>query len=58
MLPHPFFAVTREDGTYEIKGLSDGEYEVEAIHSELKSMTDKVIVKGGQTTKLDLSFKD
>jgi hypothetical protein len=57
VLAHPFFAVSREDGSYEIKGLPDGEYEVEAVHSQLKAIAQKVSVKGGQTTRLDLAFK-
>jgi hypothetical protein len=57
VLAHPFFAVSREDGSYQIKGLPDGEYEVEAVHSQLKAIAQKVSVKGGQTTRLDLAFK-
>lgn len=57
VLAHPFFAVTREDGSYEIRGLPDGEYDVEAVHSLLKSVTGKVSVKGGKTSKLDFTFK-
>jgi hypothetical protein len=57
VLAHPFFAVTKEDGTYEIRALPDGEYEVEALHSELKSVTGKVSVKAGKTSFLDLTLK-
>jgi hypothetical protein len=57
VMPHPFFAVTREDGSYEIKGLPDGEYEVEAVHGVLKSVTGKIGVKDGKPAKLDLAFK-
>jgi hypothetical protein len=57
VLAHPFFAVTRDDGSYEIKGLPDGDYEVEAVHGVLKSTTGKVSVKGGKPSKLDLGFK-
>jgi hypothetical protein len=57
VLAHPFFAVTKEDGSYEIRGLPDGDYEVEAVHSQLKSMTGKVTVKDGKTSKLDFTFK-
>jgi plastocyanin len=57
VLPHPFFAVTKEDGSYEIRGLPDGDYEVEAVHGQLKSMTGKVTVKDGKTSKLDFTFK-
>ena len=57
VLAHPFFCVTKEDGSYEIKGLSDGEYDVEAIHSQLKSATGKVRVKEGRTSRLHLSLE-
>jgi hypothetical protein len=57
VLAHPFFAVTKEDGSYEIRGLPDGDYDVEAVHSQLKSMTGKVTVKDGKTSKLDFTFK-
>ena len=57
VLAHPFFAVTKEDGSYEIRGLPDGEYDVEAVHSQLKSVTGKVSVKDGKTSKLDFTFK-
>ena len=57
VLSHPFHAVTGEDGSYEIKGLPDGEYEVEAVHSDLKSLSGKASVKGGATARLDLSFR-
>jgi hypothetical protein len=56
VLAHPFFAVTDEDGSYEIKALPDGEYEVEAVHSQLKRVTGKVSVKAGKTSTLDLTL--
>ena len=56
VLSNPFFAVTKEDGTYEIKGLPDGEYEVEVLHGKVKGMTQKVSVKGG-AAKADFSLK-
>ena len=57
VVPHPFFAVTAEDGTFEIKGLPAGEYEVEAVHEKLKTLSGKVTVKDGEAAKLDLTFK-
>jgi hypothetical protein len=57
VLPHPFFAVTKEDGTFEIKGLPAGEYEVEAAHGRLKTAVGKVSVKDGEAAKLDLAYK-
>ena len=50
---HPYFAVTKEDGTYEIdtKGLADGEYTLTFWHEKLASETPaeaKVTVKDGK----------
>jgi hypothetical protein len=56
VIGHPFFAVTNEDGTYQIKGLPAGEYEVEAVHPTLPPVTSKVTVKDGDN-KLDLTVK-
>jgi hypothetical protein len=53
---HPYFAVTKDDGTYEIKGLPAGEYEVEAYHEKLKTQTQKLSVKDGDN-KLDFSYQ-
>jgi plastocyanin len=57
VLDHPFYAVTNEDGTFEIKGLPPGEYEVEAYHEKLKTQTQKVTVKAGEPAKVDFAFK-
>ena len=56
VLAHPFFFVTGEDGRFEIKGLPDGEYEVEAVHRELKRLTGSVTVKGATPARLDLTY--
>jgi uncharacterized protein YjdB len=48
--------VTKDDGTYEIKGLPAGDYEVEAYHEKLKTQTQKVTVKDGDN-KLDFSYQ-
>jgi plastocyanin len=56
VVPHPYFAVTGEDGSFTIKGLPDGDYEIEAIHEKLKTQTQKVSVKGGQAT-LNITYK-
>ncbi len=53
----PFFAVTDEEGRFEIKGLPAGEYEVEVVHEKLDKATGKVSVRDGQPAKLDLAYK-
>lgn len=50
---HPFFAVTKDDGTFSIdtKGLKDGDYTIELWHEKLASDTpaeEKVTVKDGK----------
>jgi hypothetical protein len=57
VLLNPFFAVTGEDGSFEIKGLPAGEYEIEAAHGKLKTVSSKVTVKDGEAAKLNLTFK-
>ena len=57
VLDHPFYAVTKEDGTFEIKGLPPGDYEVEAYHEKLKTQTQKITVKAGEPAKVDFAFK-
>lgn len=57
VLDHPFYAVTKEDGTFEIKGLPPGDYEVEAYHEKLKTQTQKISVKAGEPAKVDFAFK-
>ena len=39
VVPHPFFAVTGADGSFEIKGLPPGTYTVEAWHETLGVQT-------------------
>jgi hypothetical protein len=57
VLEHPFYAVTKEDGTFEIKGLPAGEYEIEAFHGKLKGQTQKVTVQDGQAATANFSYK-
>jgi hypothetical protein len=59
VLEHPFFAVTGEDGTFTIKGLPPGEYEVSVLHeASLLAATPAnatVKVAAGETKK-DVDF--
>lgn len=53
---HPFFTVTKDDGTFEIPGVPPGAYEIEAQHPTLKIITGKVVVKAGAAGVVDLTF--
>jgi hypothetical protein len=60
VLSHPFFAVTKDDGAFEIKGLPAGDYEIQAVHGKLgldKAVSGRVTVKDGEAGKLDLTLK-
>jgi hypothetical protein len=56
VLSHPFYAVTGEDGTYEIKGLPPGKYEIEAVHEEYAAMTQPVEVAAKQAATSDFTY--
>lgn len=45
---HPYFAVTKADGSFSIAGLKDGEYDVLAQHAKLGEQEGKVTVKDGK----------
>ena len=49
MLPHPFYAVSGEDGTFSIKNLPPGKYTLEAWHEKLGTQDQEVTV-GRQET--------
>ena len=53
---HPFFAVTGKDGTFEIKGLPAGKYEIEAWHEKYGKETMTVEVATGETKEADFTF--
>jgi hypothetical protein len=58
VVTHPFFAVTKEDGTFEIKGLPAGTYTVEAWHERLGTQTQQVtITDGAPSVTAAFSFK-
>jgi len=57
VLEHPFFAVSGDDGTFSIKNLPAGDYEVEAWHEKFGTKTAKVKVGAGEAKTSDFSFK-
>jgi plastocyanin len=56
VLSHPFFAVSGPDGSFSIKGLPPGEYELEAWHEKYGSKTLKVKVNERADSPADFTF--
>ena len=54
---HPFFAVSKADGRYEIKGLPAGTYTIEVWHERLGTRTQTVTVDGKKGATANVSFK-
>jgi plastocyanin len=57
ILPHPYFAVSKADGSFEIRGLPAGTYTVEAWHERLGTQTQKVTVDGKSAGTVAFAFK-
>lgn len=56
VLEHPFFAVTGEDGMFDISELPPGDYVVEAWHEALGTQTQNVTVGTGETAEVSFTF--
>ncbi|HLF94771.1 MAG TPA: hypothetical protein VJB14_15000 [Planctomycetota bacterium] len=62
VLDHPFFAVTKEDGSFAIKGLPPGEYELSVKHEASRFAAEPatltVKVGAGESKKIDFVYSD
>ena len=56
VLDHPFFAVSKEDGSFEIKGLPPGTYTIEAWHEKLGATTQSVTIGAKESKEVSFSF--
>jgi plastocyanin len=57
VVAHPFFAVTKDDCRFEIKGLPAGTYTIEAWHEQLGTQTQSVTVDAQAPAKVAIAFK-
>ena len=57
VVDHPFYAVTKEDGSFTLTGLPPGEYTLEAWHHKGGTLTQKIKVEAGEAKLPDFTFK-
>lgn len=61
VMEHPYYAITGEDGTFTLRGLPPGEYEIASLHESSRfEASARVMVKlgVGETQKIEFSYKD
>jgi Carboxypeptidase regulatory-like domain len=56
VLPHPYFAVSAADGSFQIKNLPPGEYTLVAVHEKFGEQNIKIKVEPKTSAKADFSF--
>jgi hypothetical protein len=54
VLDNPFFTVATA-GRYELEGVPPGEYRLIAWHERVRPIVQRVLVRAGETTALDLN---
>ncbi|MBI4459129.1 MAG: carboxypeptidase regulatory-like domain-containing protein [Acidobacteria bacterium] len=57
VVPHPYFAVTGSDGSFELKGLPPGDYTIEAWHEKYGTVEQKVTVGPKESKTVDFAIK-
>ncbi len=57
VLPHPYYAVSGADGTFELKGLPPGTYTLEIWHEKLGTQTQQVTLAANETKEIGFKFQ-
>lgn len=57
VVPHPYFAVTRDGGKFELKNVPAGTYTVEAWHEKLGTQTGNVTIGDNGSKDVSFTFK-
>jgi plastocyanin len=54
---HPYFAVTRKDGSFDLSNLPPGTYAIKAWHEKLGTSTQMVTIGANETKEISFVFK-
>ena len=57
VLDHPYFAVTKEDGKFQLKDVPPGTYTIEAWHERFGTQTQSVTLGASETKDVTFTFK-
>jgi hypothetical protein len=57
VLNHPFYSVTGDGGTFELKDVPEGTYTIEAWHETYGTQTQSVTVKPGEPMQVNFAFQ-
>jgi plastocyanin len=57
VLDHPYYAVTKDDGKFELKDLPAGTYTIEAWHEKLGTQTQSVTIAAKESKDVNFTFK-
>ncbi len=57
VLNHPYFAVTANGGSFELKGIPPGTYTIEAWHEKLGTQTQSVTLAAKESKPITFAFK-
>lgn len=58
IVEHPFFAVSAEDGSFDLSTLPPGDYVLEAWHERYGTQTADVTVATGETAEVEFTFSE
>jgi hypothetical protein len=57
VLDHPYYAVTKDDGKFELKDLPAGTYTIEAWHEKFGTQTASVTIAEKESKPVNFTFK-
>jgi plastocyanin len=56
VMPHPFFAITGDEGSFVISGVPPGSYTLVSWHESFKPQTQMISLSPGEVKEIDVSF--